>query len=315
MTTAGHRLLLVHAHPDDESIYTGATMARYAAAGVGVTLVTCTLGECGEVIGSELALLATGHADQLGGYRMGERAEACDRLGVTDRRWLGGAGRWRDSGMLGTIENDDPRCFWRAPAAAALAALVRVIREVRPHVVVTYDDRGGYGHPDHIQAHRVTTAAYAAAADADFGPDLGPVWAADKLYWSVLPRTVLDAGSRRLRAEGSRFTAVDPSQAAAADSTDELAFGVPDRDVTTAVDGRDHLAGKIAAMTAHATQLTVHGDTFALSNGIGAVVEGVEYYRLVRGRLGPSGEDGREADLFAGIDVRVDRMAQESSRR
>ncbi|MBA3523669.1 MAG: N-acetyl-1-D-myo-inositol-2-amino-2-deoxy-alpha-D-glucopyranoside deacetylase [Geodermatophilaceae bacterium] len=298
--SAGLRLLLVHAHPDDESIYTGATMARYAAVGVQVTLVTCTLGECGEVIGADLGLLAADHADQLGGYRMGELAQACDRLGVSDHRWLGGAGRWRDSGMLGTVENDDPRCFWRAPPESALAALVRVIRAVRPQVLVTYDDRGGYGHPDHIQAHRVTTAAYDAAADPVYGPDLGPVWAPDKLYWSVLPRSVLDAGRRRLRAEGSRFS-VGSSEADTGASTDELAFGVPDTDVTTAVDGRVHLAAKIAAMAAHTTQIIVDGDTFALSNGIGAVVEGIEHYRLVRGVRGAVGRDGRETDLFAGV--------------
>jgi len=164
----GRRLLLVHAHPDDESIYTGATMARYAAEGVHVTLVTCTLGELGEIIPPSLAHLAAGKEDRLGEYRIGELAAACAALGVTDHRFLGGPGRWRDSGMMGTEGNDDPRCFWRADVDQAAWALLDVIGEVRPQVVVTYDADGAYGHPDHIQAHRVAWRACELA-----GPD-GP---------------------------------------------------------------------------------------------------------------------------------------------
>ena len=171
MSTAylpGRRLLLVHAHPDDESIYTGATMARYAAQGVQVTLVTCTLGELGEIIPPSLAHLAADQQDRLGKYRIGELAAACAALGVTDHRFLGGPGRWRDSGMMGTEGNDDPRCFWRADVDQAAQALLDVIGEVRPQVVATYDAGGAYGHPDHIQAHRVAWRACELA-----GPD-GP---------------------------------------------------------------------------------------------------------------------------------------------
>ena len=171
MSTAyipGRRLLLVHAHPDDESIYTGATMARYATEGAKVTLVTCTLGELGEIIPPSLAHLAAEKEDRLGEYRIGELAAACAALGVTDHRFLGGPGRWRDSGMMGTEGNDDPRCFWRADVDQAARALLDVIDEVRPQVVVTYDADGAYGHPDHIQAHRVAWRACELA-----GPD-GP---------------------------------------------------------------------------------------------------------------------------------------------
>src|ERR1700712_1470325 len=176
------RLLLVHAHPDDETITTGATMARYAAAGAHVSLVTCTLGEEGEVLVPELVLLAAGHADQLGGWRIAELAAAMTELGVADHRFLGGAGRFRDSGMMGDPANGKPRAFWRAdsdPAvfAAAVTALVEVIRQLRPQVLITYDDVGGYGHPDHIMAHRVATAAAVAAADPGFAVD--PGFAAD----------------------------------------------------------------------------------------------------------------------------------------
>ncbi len=150
----------MHAHPDDESIGTGATMAKYAAQGARVTLVTCTLGELGEVIPPALAHLAAAKEDRLGEYRIGELAAACDLLGVTDHRFLGGPGRWRDSGMMGTDDNTDPRCFWQADVDEAAAALLDVIREVRPQVLVTYDANGFYGHPDHIQAHRVAWRAF-----------------------------------------------------------------------------------------------------------------------------------------------------------
>jgi N-acetyl-1-D-myo-inositol-2-amino-2-deoxy-alpha-D-glucopyranoside deacetylase len=154
------RLLLVHAHPDDESIGTGAVMAKYAAEGAQVTLVTCTLGELGEIIPPDLAHLGADTEDRLGEYRIGELDAACAELGVTDHRYLGGPGRWRDSGMIGTAGNDDPRCFWRADVGEAAAALLGVIREVRPRVLVTYDANGFYGHPDHIQAHRVAWRAF-----------------------------------------------------------------------------------------------------------------------------------------------------------
>ena len=169
MTSIDRRLLLVHAHPDDETINNGATMARYVAEGVGVTLLTCTLGEFGEILVPELAELEADRADQLGGYRLAELTAAMSCLGVTDHRFLGTAGRFSDSGMIGTDANDAPRAFWRAAKeetvfAAAVDAAVAVIREVRPQVVVTYDPDGGYGHPDHIMAHRVTMAGVARAA-------------------------------------------------------------------------------------------------------------------------------------------------------
>ena len=176
------RLLLVHAHPDDESIGTGAVMAKYAAEGAQVTLVTCTLGELGEIIPPDLAHLGADAEDRLGEYRVGELGTACAELGVADHRFLGGPGRWRDSGMMGTEGNDDPRCFWRASLDEAADALLGVIREVRPQVLVTYDANGFYGHPDHIQAHRVAWHAFQQAGGyglakfyATAAPDSGEV--------------------------------------------------------------------------------------------------------------------------------------------
>jgi N-acetyl-1-D-myo-inositol-2-amino-2-deoxy-alpha-D-glucopyranoside deacetylase len=184
MSSAGgsRRLLLVHAHPDDESIYTGATMAKYVAEGAQVTLVTCTLGELGEIIPPSLAHLAAEKEDRLGEHRIGELAAACAALGVTDHRFLGRPGRWRDSGMMGTEGNDDPRCFWRADVDEAALALLDVIRETRPQVLVTYDANGAYGHPDHIQAHRVAWRAFERAGAE--GPD-GPA----KFYATATPES------------------------------------------------------------------------------------------------------------------------------
>lgn len=141
------RLLLVHAHPDDESINNGATMARYAADGALVTLVTCTLGEEGEIIPPALAHLAADRDDSLGPYRRGELAAAMKELGVTDHRLLGGAGRYRDSGMMGAEQNHRPGAFWSADVDEAAGDLVEVIREVRPQVLVTYDPEGATGTP------------------------------------------------------------------------------------------------------------------------------------------------------------------------
>lgn len=290
------RLLLVHAHPDDETIGNGATMARYAAEGVGVTLVTCTLGEYGEVLVPALEQLGFEHGDQLGGYRIGELAVACTELGVTDHRFLGGPGRWSDSGMMGTPANDAQRAFWRADPDEACRELVSVIRELTPQVLVTYDDNGGYGHPDHIQAHRVAMAAHDKAADAGYHPELGPAWQVPRLYWSCIPRSVLAEGLRLMKQAGGDFFGVD--------SVDELPFGVDDSMVTHAVDGSQWLPQKMAAMRAHATQISVDGPFFALSNNVGQLAFGVEYYRLVRDEPAePAARpDGQwEGDLFAGL--------------
>ncbi|SRR6266550_36853 len=292
---AARRMVLVHAHPDDETIATGATMARYVADGAHVTLVTCTLGEEGEVLVPELHRLRAEEADQLGGYRIGELRAAMGALGVTDVRYLGEAGRWRDSGMMGTAPNEHPRSFWRADLDEATGALVAVLREVRPQVLVTYDENGGYGHPDHIQSHRVAMAAVDAAADPRYAPDAGEPWQVAKVYWTAVPRSVLQAGIDALRAvgEASFFEGVERAE--------DLPMGVADELVSAEVDARDYLDAKMDAMRAHATQISVDGPFFALSNNIGQKAFGVEYFRLVRGTAVPDGGGGRETDLFAGL--------------
>jgi N-acetyl-1-D-myo-inositol-2-amino-2-deoxy-alpha-D-glucopyranoside deacetylase len=297
---AARRLLLVHAHPDDETITCGATMAYYAADGAAVTLLTCTLGEEGEVLVPELAQLAAAEADQLGGYRIGELAAAMRALGVVDHRYLGGPGRFRDSGMMGTLANGHPRAFWRAasdPAVfdAAVAAAVAVIREVRPQVLITYDDNGDYGHPDHIMAHRVATAAAEAAADPGYGGGLGQPWAVVKFYWTAVPKSVLQQGFDALKDSPVNFGVA---------SVDELPFGVDDDVVTTAIDATGFGSVKMNALAAHRTQISVDGLFFALSNMLGREILATEHFRLVRGQLGAERDaDGRERDLFAGLEL------------
>ena len=297
---AERRLLLVHAHPDDESIGTGLTMARYASEGAAVTLLTCTLGELGEILVPELAGLAADRADQLGGYRIGELNRAMVALGVTDHRFLGGAGAWRDCGMMGEPSNDDPRAFWactrdRTRFDEAVGQVVAVVREVRPHVLVTYDDNGFYGHPDHIMAHRVAMAA----ADRSAEPaGAGDPWRIQKVYWTALPKSALQGGIDALRAAG------DTTSFDGVDSVDDLPMGSPDGDVTTAIDGRVFVDAKNRAMRAHATQISVDGQFFALSNNIGLEMTTVDYFTIVRGSLaGERDADGRETDLFAGIET------------
>ena len=287
----GQSILFVHAHPDDESINNGATMAKYVAEGAHVTLVTCTLGELGEVLVPELAYLAADHEDRLGPHRITELAAAMRELGVTDFRFLGGPGRFRDSGMMGTEPNNAPNCFWQADVETAAAMLVTVIREVRPQVLVTYNEFGGYGHPDHIQAHRVTMRAAELAADPNYGA--APAHEVSKIYWNTVPRSVVQSGLDALRATGDStgFTAVE--------SVDDLPFVADDDTVTAIVHAEEYAERKAAAMRAHATQITVDGPFFALSNSLGQQVMGVEHYQLVHGEPGP---DKPEADLFAGLD-------------
>ncbi|MFC0006944.1 N-acetyl-1-D-myo-inositol-2-amino-2-deoxy-alpha-D-glucopyranoside deacetylase [Micromonospora siamensis] len=286
-TLPDRRLLLVHAHPDDESIGTGSTMAHYAADGAHVTLVTCTLGEEGEIHVPALAQLAAAEADQLGGYRIAELAAACAALGVADHRFLGGAGRYRDSGMMGMATNEHPRAFWRADLDEAAGLLVEVIREVRPQVLITYDPNGFYGHPDHIQAHRVAMRAVELAAAEGIAPA--------KVYWTAMPRSVLEAGL-------SHFTESSDNPFAGIDHADELPFGTPDPEIAARIDATDQHAAKEAAMRAHATQIPANSWLYSIAGNFGAEFMGVEYFTLAVGEKGPGGGPyGWEDDLFAGL--------------
>ena len=295
------RLLLVHAHPDDESINNGATMAKYTAEGARVTLVTCTLGERGEVIPPALRHLGGGALAQ---ERQTELGEAMRALGVEEWGCLGGAGRYQDSGMMGTADNHNPHCFWQADVDQAAEHLVGVIREARPQVLVTYDPNGGYGHPDHIQAHRVAMRAAELAADTAVRPDLGQAWRIAKIYWNRVPRSAADRAFARLQAElpGLPF--------AKTATLDDVPGVVDDERITTEIDGTAFATAKAAAMRAHATQIEVAEPYFTLSNALAQPLFTTEYYELVRGErretedspaAGRPGAAVRETDLFEGV--------------
>jgi N-acetyl-1-D-myo-inositol-2-amino-2-deoxy-alpha-D-glucopyranoside deacetylase len=301
--SADQRLLLVHAHPDDESIQNGATMARYVAEGRGVTLVTCTAGELGEVLVPDLAHIAADKDDVLGEHRREELAEAMKILGVTDHRFLGGFGAFRDSGMKWhekgyaiAADETDERAFANADLTRAADELVKVIREVRPQVLVTYDQFGNYGHPDHIQAHRVAMYAAQLAAVPSYQLELGEPWSITKIYWCAMSEGRFRDSLRALRASGDTetFAGMDPDG-------DMGPFTTPDEFLAAKVDGGEHADKKVAAMKAHVTQIDADGPFFAMGGSVGTAFWGTEYYRLAQGVQGPVGDDGLETDLFAGL--------------
>ena len=284
---AAKRLLLVHAHPDDETINNGVTMAKYAAAGAQVTLVTCTRGEEGEVLVTELANLASDKDDKLGEHREIELKDAMVQLGINDFRFLGAPNKkWRDSGMIGTPQNERGDVFWQADLDEASNELVKIILEIKPQVLITYDEFGGYGHPDHIKAHQVAMRAAELAANQG--------WQVSKIYWNTMPRSVIQMGIEKMKEVGSDFFG--------AQSADDLPFAKPDELVTTVVNAPEYVPQKLAAMKAHATQISVDGPFFALSNNLGLSVWGDEYYTLVKGeKAEPFDSNGRELDIFAGV--------------
>lgn len=285
------RLLFVHAHPDDETLTTGGTIASYAARGADVHVVTCTLGEEGEVIGELYAQLVVDRADQLGGYRIGELTAALRALGIGAPIFLGGPGHWRDSGMAGTPPRRSPR-FVDADPDEAVGALVDIIRRIRPHVVVGYDPNGGYGHPDHIQAHRVTTAAVAAAA----GDEGTGSWRVPKFYWTVTAASAFRDGLSSLTDVPDGWITLPAG---------DTPFGYADDAIDAVVDVSDVMQAKIAALRAHATQVTAapDGKSCALSNNIALPVLAQEHYVLVAGTPGPRDSRGWETDLLAGVNL------------
>lgn len=278
------RLLFVHAHPDDECLTTGGTIAHYVARGAEVRVVTCTLGEEGEVIGERYASLAADYADQLGGYRIGELTKALNALGVDEPIFLGGAGRWRDSGMSGTSRGHHT-AFVDA-GDDAVQELVAIIDEMRPHVLVTYDPKGGYGHPDHVQTHHVAAAAIAAAE-----------WQVPKVYWTVLASNALRTGLNALSDVPTGWIKVP-------DIT-ESEPSYADRDIDAVIDVGEQLQAKTAALAAHATQVALAPDRrcFVLSNNIVLPILAEEHYILATGSAGPRDDRGWETDLLAGVDL------------
>jgi N-acetyl-1-D-myo-inositol-2-amino-2-deoxy-alpha-D-glucopyranoside deacetylase len=292
-------IVAVHAHPDDESITMGATLARYAAAGIPVTLVTATLGEQGETMYGRWDGLDAAHADQLGGYRFAELENACAAMGVVDRRMLGGLGVFRDSGMAGEPSARHPRAFIRAQTGgdlhdAAVGALAEILDERRPLVVISYDATGGYRHPDHIAAHQVASAAFARyrAARAD-EHDAAP---AARLLEVVRPRSAVAQALAEL------WRTPPPGPYTRPD-VHELGTLVADGDVDIVVDARPWAERRRAAMAAHRTQLDVWSgpiDGFALTNLKAQPLLAAEYFRVLAGAPTPTGATDIMAGLRAG---------------
>jgi N-acetyl-1-D-myo-inositol-2-amino-2-deoxy-alpha-D-glucopyranoside deacetylase len=274
-------VLFVHPHPDDESIACGGVIARYGAEGVRTVVVTCTGGEAGE----NLAGIDLGD-EPLVEHRRRELDEAVRLLGVSRHERLG----FRDSGMVGTPENEHPDCFHRAPLDVAAARLATLIREERPDAIVSDDEHGSYGHPDHIKANRVTIRAVELAADpsADLA---GAPWRVPRRFVHTFSHSRLQAAHAALLAAGlpSPFTVdggEEDAQVDAEDGTQADApqrFGAPDELVTTRIDISRQLETKLAAMRAHASQMAADSFFFNVPEAVAGEFLGVEEFVLEDG--------------------------------
>ncbi len=279
-------LLAVHAHPDDEAIGTGGTLARYAAEGIRVALVSATRGEVGEIVDPSIDQAQA--LPRLGEIREDELRCACSVLGIKDLFFLD----YRDSGMAGTADNQNPASFLQADLEEAAGRLVRIIRTLRPEVIVTYNQKGNYGHPDHVKAHQVTVAAFLAASDPSRYPEQGlTVWQPLKCYFTATPRSWLDFVSDYLHQAGlpSPFDRPDLKP-------EEL--GTPDAMITTRVDVRNYMQTKLQALACHRTQISPDSFFFRLPPEVAQ--QGLGYESFVRARsIVPA--PLREDDLFAGL--------------
>jgi len=298
--------MLVHAHPDDETIATGATMARYASEGAGVTLVTCTLGEQGAIVVKDLEHLAASADDALGPHRLGELAAAMAELGVSDFVRLGADFKYRDSGMayderglaVAVASEDQHESFWTADLLAATNDLVPLIRNRQPQVLITYDENGGYGHPDHVMAHRITMYAAQLAAISSYRPDLGAAWQVSRVLWTAIPASGMRRMVRLRRANGDAeaFGGFDP------ESSDLPPMSVADEQIDVQVDGSQWYEAKTAALRAHRSQV----DWESWWGRVGEAEEfrmfAQESFRLASGV--PLPQDARPAaDIFAGLNL------------
>jgi N-acetyl-1-D-myo-inositol-2-amino-2-deoxy-alpha-D-glucopyranoside deacetylase len=275
-------LLAFHAHPDDESITMGGTIASLVDRGVPVRVVTATRGEVGEIHNRDDA---DEIRDQLGAIREAELAAALAELGAGEPAFLG----YRDSGMMGTADNDHPEAFWGADFDEAVGRLVAIIRQQRPFVVTAYDPFGGYGHPDHVQVHRVGTAAYWAAADVGRYPadEFGEPWWPSKLYWATWSRE----GMVKVRREMSGDLG--------ADDVEEPAAGSLRSHITTSVDVTAVFGRKHDALLAHDTQFSTDSWVRTVPRSMLKTFLGTESYYLVHSSVDV---DAADSDLMSGAD-------------
>ncbi|MEJ2867447.1 mycothiol conjugate amidase Mca [Actinomycetospora sp. OC33-EN08] len=292
------RLMTVHAHPDDESSKGAATCARYVAEGVEVMVVTCTGGEAGSILNPAMDRPEV-VADMVG-VRRAEMARAAEILGV-EHRWLG----FVDSGL----PEGDPKpplpegCFALEPLEVPTEALVRVMREFRPHVVVTYDENGGYPHPDHIRCHEVSIAAWEACGDPDRFPEAGEPWQPLKLYYSHgFSRARVVAFHEALLAAGQ-----ESPYAEWLENWDTSSRPDPGTRVTTRVRCAEYFPVRDRALLAHATQIDPNGRWFQTPMELQQRVWPTEDYELARSLVGDPAqtESSEDGDLFAGVRERV----------
>jgi N-acetyl-1-D-myo-inositol-2-amino-2-deoxy-alpha-D-glucopyranoside deacetylase len=256
-------LLAIYAHPDDEAFGTGGTIARYASEGVKTYLVCATRGEVGEISDPGLATPET-----LGQVREGELRCAAETMGVAELIFLD----YRDSGMAGTEENRDPRAFINAPAEEVIARLVAIIRRLRPQVVATFEPNGGYGHPDHIAIHRHTVAAFHAAADTQYQPELGRPWQASRLFYTAIPRSFFVEMRQQLEALGEDTSDFD--------SFDDSTMGWPDDQVHVRLDVASTVGSKWDALNCHRTQFGPGNLFRRLPDAQVKALMSVEYFAL-----------------------------------
>jgi mycothiol S-conjugate amidase len=281
------RLLAVHAHPDDESSKGAATYAYYVDRGAEVMVVSCTGGERGDVLNDGLIERAGADRD-MAGFRRIEMEKAQDAMGI-QHRWLG----YLDSGLPDEGDPLPADCFALIPLEHSAAPLVKVIREFRPHVLVTYDENGGYPHPDHIRTHEVSMEAFAAAADPDRYPETGPAWQVSKLYYDRIFST------RRVEAMYETLVAHDPASPLIAEF-DEMRQWMRDRPylATTQVPCGDFFERRDEALRAHASQVSPDSSFFFWPNDLQRKAWPYEDYQLVSSLVeAPT----PETDLFAGI--------------
>ena len=305
-----HTLLAVHAHPDDESVGMGGTLAKAVAAGQRVVVVTCTRGEMGEIVVPELD--TPDNHRRLGELRAAEMEAAMAELGVTEWDNLG----YRDSDMMGRVGNRDPRSFWQASLDEAIGRLVWLVRLHRPDVMTTYNEFGGYGHPDHIRAHLVAVGAFARAGDPTCYPEQlegrepagdqagGGVepWSPAKLYEQAVPASVRLKMNERLAAAGMRSFWLPPEDATPEQVAEHEAFIekalIPDELVTTRIDVNDFLEAKLAATRRHVTQISPEHPFMRFGVEGWREFGGYEAFVLRESRV-PT--EIPETDLFAGL--------------
>ena len=279
-------IMAVHAHPDDECLGTGGSLARYSQEGLRTILVTATCGEEGEIVDPDMDEETV--RPRLGKVRLAELKEACQTLRIETSYVLG----YRDSGMEGMPENEHPACFAQVDFDVATGRLVRIMREERPHVITCYNEHGGYGHPDHIQVNRTTVAAFHAAGDPTRYPEQGlPPWQPQKLYYLAYPRSYILTRYEVMRSMGDETPMDRPD-------FDPNRVGTPDEDITSRINVRDFIGLKTQALWCHRSQVPRDWWYFRISHAILAERFNEECFILVTSYVA---SDEREGDLFAGL--------------